>query len=198
MLHRRAVSYTRQPAHWETDTAGRRAFERKVRRALDEDGEFVLLDSTDSFDEIDFELGCRGRRIFLEVKEKKQRYREAWVQAAGLTEIDLFILDELAARKLVLRSPRAYLLINDVPGERFAVTGALDLITMPKSRVNRSIDGGVATFKGKWLIDLRNTEAFGDLAGAVAYLKRRSVGEDEYWKALACHGRYEGENLPRL
>lgn len=192
------MGYTRQPVHWETDTAGRHAFEQKVRRALASDGEFELLDSTDSFDEIDFELGCRGRRLFLEVKQKKQRYREGWVAAAGLPEEHLFILDELAARKLVLRAPRAYLLVNDVVTENLLAFGALELITIPKSRVNRSIDGGIATFKGKWLIDVRNGEKVGDLSEALKYIKRRSSSEDEYWKALACHGRYEGEILPRF
>lgn len=192
------MGYTRQPVHWETDTAGRHTFERRVRRALASDGEFELLDSTDSFDEIDFELGCRGRRLFLEVKQKRQRYREAWVAAAGIREEDLFILDELAARKLVLRAPRAYLLVNDLVREDHFVLGALELITMPKSRVNRSIDAGVATFKGKWLIDLRNPEKVADLTEAFKYIKRRSSSEDDYWKALACHGRYEDEVLPRL
>lgn len=194
------VSYTRQPAHWQTDTTNRHSFEKKVRRGLEADGEFVLLDSTDSFDEVDFELGCRGRRLFLEVKEKKQKYREAWVEAAGtpLAESDLFILDELAARKIVLRAPRAYLITHDLPNERFSVFGALELITIPKARVNRSIDGGVATFKGKWLIDLRHGQSFDNLEESLAFLKRRSAGEEDYWGALACHGRYENERLDRL
>lgn len=192
------MSYTRQPVHWETDTAGRRGFERRVRRALDSDGEFVLLDATDSFDEIDFELGCRGRRLFLEVKEKKQRYRDGWVTTAGVPEEHLFILDELAVRKLVLRAPRAYLLVHDAVSGRFGTLGALELITMPKVRLNRSIDGGVSTFKGKWLIDLRNAEGAESLEQAFAFIKRRSSSEDENWKALACHGHYESESVPRL
>ena len=192
------MSYTRQPAHWKTDTAGRKSFERRIRGVLAADREFVLLDSTDSYDEIDFELGFRGRRLFLEVKEKKQRYREAWVEAGGIPEADLFILDELAARRLVLKAPRAYLLVNDHLGERYCIAGALDLVSMPKARVNRSIEDEVATFKGKWLVDLVNMEPAGSLEEAIAYLKRRLGGEDDYWNALACHGRYRGENVPRL
>jgi hypothetical protein len=192
------VTYTRQPAHWAVDTAGRRRFEQKVRKAFDSDGEFVLLDSTDSFDEIDFELGCRGRRMFVEVKQKKQRYREAWVEASGIDESNLFILDELAARKIIRRCPRSYLLIHDELQSRFSVAGALELITMPKRRINRSIDAAVSTYKGKWLMDLTHGEVTDSLDEAVAYLKRRSVSEDEYWGSLACHGRYDGENLPRL
>jgi hypothetical protein len=192
------VTYTRQPAHWATDTAGRRGFEQRVRKALDADGEFVLLDSTDSFDEIDFELGCRGKRLFVEVKQKKQRYSDAWVESSGIPESNLFILDELAARKIIRRCPRSYLLIHDQLGSRFSVAGALELITMPKRRVNRSIEAGVSTFKGKWLIDLTNGEVSESLSEAVAYLKRRCVSEDDYWDSLACHGRYENESLPRL
>lgn len=169
-----------------------------MRRALDADGEIELLDSTDSFEEIDFELGCRGRRLFLEVKQKKQRYRDGWVSAGAVEEENLFILDELAARKLILRAPRAYLLVNDLPSGSYSVLGGLELFTMPKSRVNRSIDGGVATFKGKWLIDLRNGFLSSSIEEALAYLKRRSSSEDDYWKALACHGRYENETVPRL
>lgn len=197
-LRRNLMSYTRQPAHWATDTAGRRTFERTVRKAIDSDGEFVLLDSTDSFDEIDFELGCRGMRLFLEVKQKKQRYRDAWPEIAGVDEAHLFILDELAVRKIVRRAPRAYLLIQDQITKRFATVGALELITMPKARVNRSIDAAVSTFKGKWLIDIRNGEIADSLEEAVAYLKRRAVSEDDYWNGLACHGRFEGESIPRL
>lgn len=192
------MAYTRQPVHWEADTAGRHAFERRVRRALSSDAEFALLDSTDSFDEIDFELGCRGRRLFLEVKQKKQRYRDAWVNIGGISESSLFILDELAARKLVLRSPRAYLLVNDQLTEKYFVLGALELITMPKTRVNRSIKDEVATFKGKWLIDLRDAAQSPTVEESLAYVKRRSSSEDDYWKGLACHGRYENEVLPRL
>lgn len=192
------MSYTRQPAHWATDTAGRRIFERAVRRAIDSDGEFVLLDSTDSYDEIDFELGCRGKRLFLEVKQKKQRYRDAWPEIAGVDEEHLFILDELAVRKIIRRSPRAYLLIQDQITNRFSTLGALELVAMPKARVNRSIDAAVATFKGKWLIDIRNGEIIDSLDEAVAYIKRRVVSEDDYWNGLACHGRFEGETIPRL
>jgi hypothetical protein len=192
------MTYTRQPQHWATDTAGRRGFERRVRKALNDDGEFVLLDSTDSFDEIDFELACRGKRLFLEVKEKRQRYRDGWVSAASVDEEHLFILDELAVRKIVRRSPRAYLLVHDLVARRFSVLSALELVTMPKARVNRSIDAAVSTYKGKWLIDLRNGELSSTLPEAIAYLKRRSVSEEDYWGALACHGRYENESLPRL
>lgn len=192
------MGYTRQPVHWETDTAGRHAFERSVRKALDADGEFELLDATDSYDEVDFELGCRGRRVFLEVKQKKQKYRDGWVTAAGIEDEHLFILDELAARKIVLRAPRAYMLVNDAIAGSHTVFGALELITVPKSRVNRSIDGGVATFKGKWLIDLRNGERWPSVSEALAFVKRRSSSEDDYWKTLACHGRYEGESIPRF
>lgn len=192
------MSYTRQPVHWATDTAGRRAFEQTVRKAIDSDGEFVLLDSTDSFEEIDFELACRGKRLFLEVKQKKQRYRDAWVEIAGVDEEQLFILDELAVRKIVRRCPRAYLLIQDQIMGRFTVVSALELIAMPKARVNRSIDATVSTFKGKWLIDLRNGEVGESLEEAISYLKRRAVSEDEYWNGLACYGRFEGESIPRL
>ena len=192
------MTYTRRKEHWETDTEGRKGFEKETRRALRSDGEFEILDSTDSFDEIDFELGCRGRRLFLEVKEKRQRYRDAWVEMGGIAEEDLFILDELAARKILLRSPRAYLLVNDRMTERICVFGALELLTLPKVRVNRSINSAVATFKGKWLIDLRHGEMAESLEEAFSFMKRRSSSEDELWGSLACFGRYEGERLPRL
>lgn len=192
------MTYTRKPAHWEQDTSSRRAFEGVVRRALKRDGEFELLDSTESFDEVDFELGCRGKRVFLEVKEKRQRYRDAWVEAAQVPEENLFILDELAARKIVLRAPRAYLLVNDVPSKSLSIFGALELITVPKARINRSIDGGSPTYKGKWLVDLRHASRFDPIEEALAFIKRRISSEDELWKSLACHGRYEGETVGRL
>ena len=192
------MTYTRRREHWEADTSSRKSFEGVVRRALLADGEFEILDSTDSYDEIDFELGCRGRRLFLEVKEKRQHYRDAWVEAAGVPEETLFILDELAARKIILRAPRAYLLANDLLTGSIRVFGALELLTIPKVRVNRSIDGGVATFKGKWLIDLRNAEQTASLADALSFIKRRASSEDEMWGSLACFGRYDGETIPRL
>lgn len=192
------VTYTRQPSHWQADTTNRKGFEREVGRALRADGEFELLDATESYDEVDFELGCRGRRAFLEIKEKRQRYREAWVEASGVRQEDLFILDELSARKIVLRAPRAYLLVKDQTEGSLVVLGALELITVPKARVNRSIDGGVATFKGKWLIDLRHGKSFDSLPEALDLIKRRSSSEEELWSSLACHGRYENEILGRL
>ena len=192
------MTYTRRPGHWETDTSQRRAFEAKARKAIRADGEFELLDSTDSFDEVDFELGCRGRRVFVEVKEKKQRYRDAWVDASGIAEEDLFILDELSARKIILRSPRAYLVVHDENSERIVLYGSLELLTIPKVRVNRSIDGGVATYKGKWLIDFRHGEAFASVPEALVSIKRRCSSEDEAWRSLACHGRYPDEVVVRL
>lgn len=173
-------------------------FERSVRRQLAADGEFEILDSTDSFDDLDFELGCRGRRVFLEVKEKKQRYRDRWTDLAGIPEERLFILDELSVRKIMLRCPRAFLLVHDAMTDRLSLFGALELLTVPKSRVNRSIDGGVATFKGKWLVDLSHAAGFDQMPDALDLVKRRIGSEDEAWKSLACHGRYEGEVLPRL
>lgn len=192
------VTYTRQPSHWQTDTTNRKVFEREVSRALRADGEFELLDSTESYDEVDFELGCRGRRVFLEIKEKRQRYREAWLEASGVKQEVLFILDELSARKIILRAPRAYLLVKDQVQDSLVLFGALELITLPKTRINRSINGGVATFKGKWLIDLRHGKHCEALTEVFDLIKRRSSSEEELWSSLACHGRYEDEDLGRL
>ncbi|MCA1839031.1 MAG: hypothetical protein ABR507_12305 [Actinomycetota bacterium] len=192
------MTYTRKPEHWATDTKQRHVFERQMRKAITDDGEFELLDSTDSFDEVDFELGFRGRRVFLEVKEKRQHYREAWTSCCEVAETDLFILDELSARKIVLRAPRAYLVVNDILNERLVLFSALDLISVPKTRVNRSIDAGVATFKGKWLIDLRHGFQATTLKDALDCLKRRHNSEDELWSSLACYGRYQNERVPRL
>lgn len=192
------VSYTRQPSHWQVDTSNRKTFEREVGKALRKDGEFELLDSTESYDEVDFELGCRGRRIFLEIKEKRQPYREAWLEASGIKQERLFILDELSARKIVLRAPRAYLLVKDHLQSSLTLFGALELVTLPKTRINRSIDGGIATYKGKWLIDLRHGKGCETLPEAFELIKRRSSSEEELWSSLACHGRYENETLGRL
>ena len=198
VLHKGLMSYTRRAVHWDADTRGRRDFERQVRQTIKDDGELVYLDSTDSFDEIDFELGCRGRRLFVEVKEKLQHYRAAWQEASAVPEEDLFILDELAARKIILRAPRAYLLIHDAICERLSVFGALELLTAPKDRLDRSIEANVATFKGKWLIDLLHGFECASLAEALDYIKRRSTSEEDAWQGLACHGRYRDEHLPRI
>jgi hypothetical protein len=67
---------------------------------------------------------------------------------------------------------------------------------MPKKRVNRVIKKQVETQKGKWLIDLRNGRACGNLSeifeAIESYLKDR---KNIFLHTLDCYGKYFGEEI---
>jgi len=70
---------------------------------------------------------------------------------------------------------------------------------MPKVRVQRAINLAQRRMKGKWLLDRRHGQAFGNLNGVYAalatYLDRRMMDD---LRRLEPHGPFTGETMETL
>ena len=171
------------------------SFEQELRTYLQQVGR-PFTDETRAFCELDFTLLLpAGVRFHLEAKEKRQPYNtSAW--PAFASEPELFILDDLTVRKCLAFAPRAGVVVKDGGAGRYLFFSVLDLALMPRQRVNRRIERNAPDLKGKWLIDLRNGQAAGDIASLLALVDDYLVGlHVALYEAHACYGAYVGENV---
>jgi len=111
--------------------------------------------------ELDFEFVFERQVVQVDLKEKhaplSRDYQEVWPE---VPPVDLFLVDEVAWRKLMWREGMGYLLINDRPGSRWCVLGPWELALAPHRRLERLGDKGHGEFaKGKLLFDLRSAAA---------------------------------------
>jgi hypothetical protein len=197
------ASFQRQPEDWERDLDDRR-FEEQVKAALNV-MRLRFQDFTSGHDLPDLVLltsvGDQRVNVALELKEKRQRYRQRWEQLAGIPEPDLYALDEVAARKLLPFAPYAFLLYHDGTGRGrpYVLYSILDLMCAPKVRVQRPINLRNERLKAKWLLNRRHGRAYAGLndalADLLAYLQR-DLAHDV--RGLGPHGRYEGETVETL
>ncbi len=195
--------YQRQPEDWERDLEDRK-FEEQVKAALNL-MRWRFQDFTSSHDMPDLVLlhTVRGERVnvALELKEKRQRYRQRWEQLARLPERDVFALDEVAARKLLPFAPYAFLLYHDGTGRGrpYVLYSILDLMCAPKVRVQRPINLHAERLKGKWLLNRRHGRPFGGLNDALldllGYVNHDLAGD---LRGLGTHGSYDGETVETL
>lgn len=150
------------------------------------------------FMRLDFGFGDIGQKRYFsfDAKEKRQRYNLNNWPGAGIAEEHLFIIDDLAARRVLAFAPNAGLVIRDNLRRLYFLFTVVDLFLMPKLRVNRRLDLNPPLLKGKWLIDLRNGQSCPDLATVFtrigAYLDQR---ETIFSQELACFGAYVGETI---
>lgn len=150
----------RRASDWKVDLAQRHPLEAQVARALDDHPGLVRLSSsTASVDRLDYQLLGPGERLCeLELKTKRQPYR-GWAHLRPeLGELDVFILDELALRRVVDAGRYAFLLVRDTPGRRWALWSTAELVLATKVRVSRQLATS-GTSKGKLLIDLTGAAA---------------------------------------
>lgn len=132
----------------------------------------------------------------LEVKEKRQHYNlKNWPQV-NIPQAYLFIVDDLAARKILAFAPNSGLAVRDNLNRQYYFFSVVDLYLMPKTRVNRCIKKEMAAQKGKWLVDLRNGHCCGNLpelfnALATYITQRKAI----FLEILECYGRYVGEEV---
>ncbi len=195
--------YERQAEYWTRDLADR-AFEEEVKAGLNALG-WQLEDHTADHEhpDLSFFRTVRGKtvRAALELKEKRQPLRDRWVGLAGVPESELLVLDEVSARKLLARAPRAFLLFNDLTraDQPYVLFTIIDLFCMPKVRVQRSINLNDRRMKAKWLLDRRHGQAFVNLNGVFAalatYLDRQMMDD---LRRLEPHGPFIGETLETL
>lgn len=154
-------------------------------------------DNSSSFKRLDFTVKLDQMWQFhFDAKEKRQRYNIRNWQLSPEQEPHTFIMDDLAARKILAYAPYSAMVVRDNLLGGYYFFSVLDLFLMPKVRVNRPIHKEQEGLKGKWIIDLRNgrkcagmNEVFGLFK---LYIEKR---EDLFLNYLECFGNYQGENI---
>jgi len=175
------------------------SFEQEIKQYF-EHHRIAFDDNSASFKKLDFGFGdAKTKRYFsFDVKEKRQHYAVRNWPETDIPEEHLFIIDDLAARKILAYSPNSGLVVRDNLHRKYFFFSVVDLWLMPRQRVNRDIRKNVPGVKGKWLTDLRNGHSSdaltGVFAGIEAYLNRR---EDIFLNILECYGDYVGEDIPK-
>lgn len=155
-------------------------------------------DNSKSLSKLDFGFGDREKKTYFcfDAKEKRQHYNLHNWHEVNIPEPYLFIIDDLAARKILAFAPNSGLVVRDNLNQDYYFFSVVDLYLMPKKRVNRVIKKQVTALKGKWLIDLRNGTRCDRLsvifAAVESYLSDR---ETIFLHALGCYGNYYGEEV---
>ncbi len=154
-----------------------------------------FIDGTNSLEELDFALP--EFNIHFDVKEKKQRFTMSNWGESNIPEEHFFILDDLAARKVLLKAPQSFVLIRDsVKSPVYYIYSIVDLLCIPKKRVRRALEKKTHSFKGKWLIDFRHAAKFETLEHAVKYMVNYPKQFKMIFKEeIDCWGTYEGEQI---
>ncbi|MEA3337982.1 MAG: hypothetical protein U9R25_19000 [Chloroflexota bacterium] len=196
-------TYERRADYWTRDLADR-SFEELIKDQLDTLG-WPFKDQTESHNRPDFlfRLPLRNKpvKVALEAKEKRQHYRQGWVQEVDFPEELLLVQDEVSARKLLVHAPRAFLLFWDhtVEMDPFVCFTIIDLFCQPRVRIERPINRQTRRVKAKWLLDRRNGRAFQHLRDVFAFINTylaRDLGEEV--RALQSHRPGAGESIACL
>ena len=151
----------------------------------------------EEFDNLDFCIDSPQRgRFYFDVKEKLQPVRrENWPETVIPRE-HLFILDDLAARKVLRFAPESGLVVRDNTRDLYFFFSVVDLFLMPRVRVNRPIGTYETKLKGKWLVDLRNGACCPSLLEVFERIAAYHDTRDEIFQnVLACYGDYHGEQV---
>ena len=151
------LSRPRQPGDWDRDLRNAKRAEESFAAELATDPRLEDLEShTASFDKLDFSFTYGGRRIWVDLKEKRQAYsagvQALWEEVPGSF---LFILDETVYRRIVWQGGGGYLVVHDHPGSRWAIYGPWELTLGPRRRYEREEKRKTTFLKGKILLDLR-------------------------------------------
>ena len=100
----------------------------------------------------------------------------------GVAERDLFILDELALRKVIDAGRYAFLLVNDQPTNRWVLWTTMDLVLATKVRVNRRLATGIDQLKAKVLLDLGDSpHHYDSLVAALSAMASALRVIDRHW-----------------
>lgn len=175
----------------------RAVLEEDIRTFLKARGE-PFTDCTSSQSELDFHLTRKG--IFFDTKEKCQKFSTSNWPEATMPQENLFIIDDLAVRKLLLHAPSSFVLIRDssVDPPMHYVYSIVDLLCMPKKRCRRIIRKTVTATKGKWITDLRDAAGFETLDEAMHYIVHYPEKHHAIFEAhLDCWGNYRSEKIGR-
>lgn len=177
----------RHPGDWAVDLAGRHRLEHQVAEAIAADRRLVLLRrTTDSLRELDYAIAGPGQRLgYLELKAKHQPYRGWSAFRPEVAERDLFILDELALRKIVGAGRYAHLVVADLPTSRWCIWSSADLVLATKARVVRALATGAGRSMAKVLLDQREAAVTTETAAAAVDAVARPLAVcDAHWDSI--------------
>jgi len=172
--------------------------EQQFRKALQDTG-IPFTDNTTSKVLVDYVVHSQAGRpdISVEVKEKRQPINvDNWPGLLGDPD-DLFIVDDLTIRKLLVCGPHAGLVVWDDITRLWYWFDLVSLAHMPRQRYNREHVKGY--LKGKWVINFSNGVQCDGLGELLDELRIYSdwITSGMVIKRSACHGAYTGEVVGR-
>ena len=172
------------------------SFEQEIKAYL-KINDIAYKDDSSSYKRLDFSLNLDEKWIFhFDAKEKRQHYNLKNWQLTKEQEPYSFIVDDLAARKILAYSPYSGMVVRDNLNKGYYFFSVVDLFLMPKNRVNRPIFKEKKALKGKWIIDLRHGIKCDTFKQVISlfhqYIKKR---EDIFINILECYGEYHGEEI---
>jgi hypothetical protein len=147
----------------------------------------LLRSSTNSLDRLDYQLEYSEQFVELELKTKNQRLSQGWQQLRPeVREADLFVVDELAMRKITDAGRFAFLLVWDAPSQRWALWSSGDLLVASRRRHTRALDTPAGKTKGKLLFDISEAGYIGtSLEGALDALVIMAGHLNHWWQDIA-------------
>lgn len=168
-----------------------KSLEQEVKDVLKSNGA-TFEDFCKTYNMPDFYVKLKPGYFYLEVKEKRQKYRtDLW--PIDFPEKYSFILDELSGRKLATVVGASGLLVRDNNGN-YHFTDTFGLLLMPKNRCKRQLQG---VLKGKWVLDLRNFTKIDKIIDAFklasSYL---NISRDLVERDARIYGEFFNEEVP--
>jgi hypothetical protein len=154
--------------------------------------------NTESFNELDFDIfssvhQCTFR---VELKEKRQKYVAKDWSLTDEAERFIFIVDDLSIRKILKHAPLSGLLIRDITTNRFHFYSVVDLMLIPKKRMNRNISKTTLSLKGKWLINLGDSYTTPNLKNIIDHISDYIENQKTIFiDTLECFGHYQSEQI---
>jgi hypothetical protein len=157
------MTRARRPGDWERDLERAKPGEARLADILGADPRISDFENhTARFDTLDFSFTYGGRRVYVDLKEKRSRYSSGiaavWPEVAPG---DLFIVDETVFRRIVWQGGGGYLVVHDHPGRRWAIFGPWELTLGPRVRYQRRAQRTSEFLKGKVLLSLAAAGALG-------------------------------------
>lgn len=149
------------------------------------------------FTDPDFMVQLKHGHMYMELKEKRQKYDPTVWPIEPKEEVTSFILDEFTARKLMSKAERAFMLVRDNTTGLYYYTDVYALWLMPRIRVNRRMivnDSGQSVLKGKWILNLRNFYMSDNLLNLFVQANKW-IGEVKQLmtKGVACYNPFGNE-----
>lgn len=159
----------------------------------------LIEDNRESFDKIDFIFEYKQRKIALDCKEKKSESRGKWSELTGVPRENLFVFDETSIKKIFSHFPFGFMLIFDGTKNNYSVFNSLDLLCLPRRRLNRVIFKEKEMLKGKWIVDLNWGHNFSNMESGFEYIQHFMDDEiDTKLNQLECYRVLCTEDIPVL